>query len=338
MSFRFLVVVALSIVFAWSSPAFAQIKDTGAINVRAVDPDGSALAGVLVSVQGPLGVRAERTGVNGTARLPGLSPGPYTATFVLQGFNDIVREDLRISVGRTVEIVVTMQLASIEETITISGESPVVDIKSTNVGSIYTDDLIDMAPTSSGLWAGVIDHVPGVVTNAVDVGGSESGQQSRFSSRGGSSSQNVYALNGANTTDPHALGASSMYYSISSFEEIGISTGAHDVEVQAPGVVLNMVSKTGSNDWHGGAKIFYEGAGFSARNVTEEQEERGAGVGNPNTILGDLDFQFGGPIIRDRAWFFVDYWNFQVERLMVGLPASEIDDTALKNWTINGTM
>ena len=182
----------------------------------------------------------------------------------------------------------------------------------TNVLSIYTDDLIDMTPTSSGLWAGIIDHVPGVVTNLVDIGGSESGQQSRFSSRGGSSSQNVYALNGANTTDPQAVGASSMYYSINSFEEVGISTGAHDVEVQVPGVVLNMVSKTGSNDWHGAVRTFFEGERFTTNNVTGEQRERGSGAGNPNILLNDLDFQFGGPVKRNRAWFFVDYWNLSL--------------------------
>jgi len=330
--------VALAIT-AWSpDPAIAQIRDSGALSVRVVDVDGALLPNVLVTAAGPLGVRTERTGVNGTARLSGLAPGSYSATFDLQGFRRVVLEKLRISVDRTFEVVVTMELATIEETITISGESPVVDLRSTNVGTVYTADLIDRAPTASGLWAGVIDHVPGVISNAVDVGGSEAGQQSSFSSRGGSNQQNVYALNGANTTDPHALGASSIYYSVNSFEEIGVSTGAHDVEVQAPGVVLNMVSKTGSNDWHGGGKMFYEAEGFSANNVTEEQKARGAGQGNPNAMLGDFDFQFGGPIARDRAWFFVDYWNFRVERLIVGLPPDAIDDTALKNWTVNATV
>jgi hypothetical protein len=328
----------LAVLFTWPLYASAQIRDTGAINVRVTGPGNTLLVGVLVTIEGPLGVRADHTGINGTARLPGLAPGSYIATFALEGFNEVVRKDLRISVGRTIEIVIAMQLASVQETITISGESPVVDIKSTNVLSIYTDDLIDMTPTSSGLWAGIIDHVPGVVTNLVDIGGSESGQQSRFSSRGGSSSQNVYALNGANTTDPQAVGASSMYYSINSFEEVGISTGAHDVEVQVPGVVLNMVSKTGSNDWHGAARIFFEGERFTTSNVTGEQRERGSGAGNPNVLLNDLDFQFGGPIKRNRAWFFVDYWNFKVERRLIGLPPHEVDDTTLENWTINGTV
>jgi hypothetical protein len=129
-----------------------------------------------------------------------------------------------------------------------------------------------------------------------------------------------------------------MYYSIDSLEEIGVSTAAHDVEIQTPGVILNMVSKTGSNDWHGGARIFYENDAFVSTNVTDEQRERGAGEGNPNKMLGDFNGQIGGPIIRDRAWFFIDYWNFNVERFIVGLPADNLDDTRIANWTINGTV
>jgi hypothetical protein len=315
----------------------AQIRDTGAMVIRTVGPDGLALPGVSVLVQGPMGSRAEVTGMNGTTRLPGLAPGTYTATMTMPGFKQVVHEGIEISVGRSFEVIVTMDLAPVEESVTISGESPVVDIRSTNVGSIYTSELIDMSPTASGLWAGVLDHIPGVVTDAIDVGGSEAGQQSRFSSRGGSPTQNVYSLNGANTTDPEALGASSMYYSIDSLEEIGVSTAAHDVEIQSPGVILNMVSKTGSNDWHGGVRFFYENSAFVSSNVTDEQRERGAGEGNPNNMLADFSGQIGGPIIRDRLWFYLGHWNFNVERFIVGLPSNDLDDTRIGNWTLNAT-
>ena len=120
--------VVFAVFFTCPLYASAQIKDTGAINVRVTGPGNTLLVGVLVTIEGPLGVRAEHTGINGTARLPGLVPGSYIATFALEGFNEVVHKDLRISVGRTIEIVVAMQLASVEETITISGESPVVEI------------------------------------------------------------------------------------------------------------------------------------------------------------------------------------------------------------------
>lgn len=355
--------VALTILVTWSQPAGAssagllpaggetsgippgpapspaeQIRDTGALIVRALGPDGMALPGVQVVVKGDLGNRTEYTSVNGSTRFAGLTPGIFSATFTLEGFKEVIHENVRVSVGRTTEVVVMLEFAAVVETVTVSGESPVVDMRSTNVGSVYSNELILYAPTASGLWAGVLDHIPGVVNEAIDVGGSEAGQQSRFSSRGGSPSQNVYSLNSANTTDPEALGASSMYYSIDSLEEIGVSTAAHDVEIQSPGVVLNMVSKTGSNDWHGGAKIFYENEAFVSSNVTDEQRARGAGEGNPNNLLADFSAQLGGPIIRDRAWFFIDFWNFDVERFIVGLPASDLDDTRITNWTTNVTV
>ena len=276
---RGLLVVALAVGvgMAFTTPVLAQGADTGAFQIRVTDPDGSPLPGVAVTVTGPLGSRTEFTGANGTTRFPALQPSPgYQVTFMLDGFRTVIREALRISQGRTVTLTIAMQLAAVEETITVTGESPVVDVKSTNIGITYSDELLDGAPSASGIWAGVLDHVPGVVTDEIDVGGGESGQQAVFSARGTGWDQNTYNINGANTTDPSALGASAFYYSTGSFEEVGVSTGSHDMEVQAPGVVLNMVSKSGSNDFHGGVKYFYETRSFVGNNVSTRRSRRWA--------------------------------------------------------------
>ncbi|MCH7824398.1 MAG: TonB-dependent receptor [Acidobacteria bacterium] len=324
---------------AWSAPVWAQAAGTGAMLARAEDPDGRALPGVLVFLEGPLGTNTQHTGIDGNARILGLAPGFYTLTFSLDGFKTIIRERLRINVGRTIQVTVAMELSSVEETITVTGNSPVVDVRGTTVGSLYTADLISMTPTASGIWAGVLDHVPGVITNEIDVGGGESGQQAGFRAFGSVGNQNQYKINGIAVTDPVATSSSAMaYVSIGSFEEIGVETASHDVEMQGPGVMLNMVVKSGSNDWRGATKIFYENKGMVSNNVDQALEDAGVGAGNPNTLLRDVDVQLGGPILRDRAWFFVDYWNFKVERLLVGVPATDPDDTQLTDWTLNGTV
>ncbi len=324
-------ILAVALTLMWVTPAFAQ-RDTGIIVVRAIDPDGVPLPGVQVVARGPVGTQTQHTGIDGSARFPGLYPGPYTATFTLDGFKTVIREDLIISAQRVTSFDITMGLATIEETVTVTGGSPVVDVKSTDIAALYTDDLIDKTPTASGLWAGVIDHVPGIASS-FDVGGGDSGQQRGFSAWGSERRNNTYNVNGGDTTDPAAVGGSSSYFSVGSFEEVSVSLAAQDIEIKTPGVNINMVVKSGSNDWHAGVKYFYEGEGLVSNNVDAELEAEGVTEGTPNELLSDLDVQGGGPIIPDRAWFFVDYWNFDIRRVVLGL--EERERTKLRDWTLN---
>ncbi|MCH8992249.1 MAG: cytochrome c biogenesis protein CcsA, partial [Acidobacteria bacterium] len=146
--------LAVTLTLAFASPAFAQ-RDTGTMFVTAVDPDGAPLPGVQVVSRGPVGTQTQYTGIDGTARFPGLYPGSgYSATFTLDGFTTIIRDGLSISADRTIAITVTMSVATVEEPITVTGESPLVDVKSTSIGGLYSSEMIDMSPTASGLWAG----------------------------------------------------------------------------------------------------------------------------------------------------------------------------------------
>ncbi|MGD8330815.1 MAG: carboxypeptidase-like regulatory domain-containing protein, partial [Acidobacteriota bacterium] len=323
--------LAVTLTLAFALPAQAQ-RDTGIMNVQAIDPDGAPLPGVMVVARGPVGTQTQYTGVDGTARFPGLYPGNYTATFSLDGFKTIVREGLTIQAQRTTAFSMTMELASVEETVTVTGKSPVVDVKSANIAGLYSDDLIDKTPTASGIWAGVLDHVPGIVSSN-DVGGGASGQQSTPIAWGSESTNNSYNVNGGDTTDPAATGASSSYFSTGSFEEVSVSLASQDIEIRTPGVNMNMVVKSGSNDWHAGVKYFYEGPSLVSSNVDAELEAQGITEGTPNELLSDLDIQGGGPIWKDRAWFFVDYWNFEIQTKVLGL--TETDGTDLDDWTIN---
>jgi len=316
----------------WPRPGFAQ-RDTGIMVVHATDPDGAPLPGAMVVARGPVGTQTQYTGVDGSARFPGLYPGQgYTATFTLDGFTTVERHGLEISAQRTTEFTVTMRLSSIEETVLVIGASPLVDLRGTNVGAAYTDDLIDMTPTASGLWAGVLDHVPGVM-NSLDVGGGESGQQSAPRAWGSQGVNNQYNVNGADTSDPAAIGGAGAYYAVGAFEEVSVSVASQDIETKTAGVVIDMVLKSGSNDWHAGVKYFYESAGLVSNNVDADLEAQGITEGTPNELLSDLDIQAGGPIVRDRAWFFVDYWNFELHKVILGL--EERDRTTLQDWTIN---
>ena len=331
----FVMALAFTLSLGLAGTAYAQGRDTGLAVVHAIDPDGAPLPGVMVVVTGPVGSQTQYTGVAGEARFPGLYPGDgYSATFTLDGFTTIIRDELTVVTGRIIDFTVTMDLATVEETITVTGESPLVDVKSTSVAGLVTSDLLDRTPTASGIWAGVMDKIPGVVAS-FDVGGGDSGQQQVNTAWGSEWRNNSYSVNGGDTTDPAAVGASSSYFSIGSFEEVSVSMAAQDIEIKTPGLNINMVVKSGSNDWHAGAKYFYENADMVSDNVTgvAKFEEAGITVGTPNVLLSDLDIQGGGPIWRDRAWFFADYWNFEVQKRILNL--DEVDGTKLKDTTLN---
>ena len=328
-----MIALAVTLTLGVASNAYAQGRDVGTMVVHAVDPDTAPLPGVMVVSRGPVGQQTQYTGVDGSARFPGLYPGDgYSATFTLDGFTTIIRDGLIVQSGRTIEVTVTMELATVEETITVTGESPLVDVRSTDITGVVTSDLIDKTPTASGLWAGVLDHVPGIVSS-FDVGGGDSGQQSGATAWGSESRNNSYNINGADISDMAAVGASSSYYAIGSFEEVSVSMAAQDIEIKTPGVNINMVVKSGSNDWHAGVKYFYENEGMVSNNVDAALEAEGITEGTPNELLSDLDLQAGGPIFRDRAWFFLDYWTFKITKAVLGL--EERDTTELRDITLN---
>ncbi len=215
-----MMVLAVTLTLGLASTAYAQSRDTGLAVVNAADPDGAPLPGVMVVLRGPVGQQTQYTGVDGSARFPGLYPGDgYAATFTLDGFTTIIRDGLSISAGRAIDFTVTMDLATVEETITVTGESPLVDVRSTNITGLITSDLLDRTPTASGLWAGVLDHVPGLVSS-FDVGGNLSGQQTGARGWGSEGVNNSYNINGGDTSDPIATGASSSYFSTGAFEEV----------------------------------------------------------------------------------------------------------------------
>jgi len=338
--------LVLGVMVLTTVPAQAQSREAGAILVRVLDSSGEPVAGAGVVLWGALGSRSRQTDASGTARFPNLEPGVHVATASRDGWQPVSREGLLVSAGQTLTIRITLSPTPVDETVVVRGESPMIDFTRAWVGANYGAPLIDQAPTAAGLWEGILAHIPGVVIGGFDPGGTDATSEPEFSARGVGFDQNSYNLNGSNVTDLNfspvtgdpEVGRSLMYYSIYAFQEVSVSTGAHDIETQVPGVAINMVTKTGSNDWAGGGKFFYEGESFVARNVDEELEDRGAAEGNPNKFLREIDLQVGGPIVRDRAWFFVDYYTLRHDRLIVGVPADEGNHTELDNWSLNGSV
>ena len=299
---RFVVVL---IAVSLAVPAHAQVQ-TGSILVKAVDPQGAVVPGVTITISSPVLVSGSMTGVTdagGTYRFPSLVPGTYEVKLELSGFQSVVRQGIVVLVGQTTPIEQNLRVATLAETVTVSGQSPTVDTTSANVNVNLSEQLIQGTPGGRDIWALVEAKVPGLVISRPDVGGTSGGLQGTFSARGTNSSQNTSFLNGVNVGDPAAIGAAGFYYDFDAFDDIQVSTGAHDITVPTSGVFLNMITKTGGNRWQGGPTFTWTGQQLQARNDTSPtlQAYGFRPNGNTSDFVSDINFSAGGPLRANLA-------------------------------------
>jgi hypothetical protein len=300
---------------------------TGSISGTVRDATSQVLPGVSVTLEGPSLVTAQVTTSSdaGLYRFINLPPGTYDIRAELSGFQTITLQEIRVDIARNTPVDISMQLATVAETVTVIGESPLVDVKSTVTGASFDEALLAEVPSARDVWSVLEHQAPGVTTNRLDVGGSETGLQALFSARGTAWQQNSYYLNGVNVTCPAALGASGYYYDFDSFEEIQVATGSHPASVNAPGVFLNMVTKTGGSEFHGGGTFYFQNDATQGDNLTDELRAAGASRGGFD-YLSDANAQLGGPIVKDRSTFYFSWRDERVHRFVSGFPEVESTD------------
>jgi hypothetical protein len=228
-----------------------------------------------------------------------------------------------------------LEITTIQETVTVVGETPVVDLKSSTISTNFTVDMLQKIPSARDPWV-LMEMTPGMVMNAQNVGGSRSGQQSRGYAYGSMSDQTQYNLDGVQVTDAAAAGATAMYFDFDSFSEISVETGAHSVDIQSSGVVLNMITKSGGNSFSGGISVYGQIDSFQANNIPDTPEYEGVGSGNPLDYLYDYGADFGGPLLKDKLWFYTAFRRTEINRFLIGYevngePGTEYSD--LKHWT-----
>ncbi len=337
------VVLFLAVLLAAAAPAFAQggAGSTGTILGQVSDESGGVLPGVTVSATSPslMGVRTVVTDASGSYTLAGLPAGEYAIVFDLPGFQKVTRQGIRITVGFTAEVPVKMGVQSLEETVTVSGESPVIDTVATRVQTNFTRDQLSSLPNSRDLW-GLLAATPSVVLNRVDVGGSTAGTQTTYFAYG-YSGQNRPLVEGINTTE--GTSAAGFYLDYGSFEEVFIGAAANSAEMPVPGVLSQFVSKSGGNRFSVNLYYDFETEGLQGTNLTPEQITPAPGVQafrdeKANRLTGyyNLNLGVGGPVVRDKLWFFGAYMRQQNE--VAQPPSGQIlDGTIFKTLLFNYT-
>ena len=299
-------------------PSLAFAQGTLAGTVR--DQSGGVLPGVTVEASSPALIEKVRTAVTdgaGQYRIPGLNPGTYSLTFTLSGFNIARREDIELSGTTTLTIPIEMRVGALAETITVSGETPVVDVQTTSRETVLSADIVAAIPGNRSVGT-LLNAVPGLVVN--DGALAASPTMTFFAARGGPINEGRMAINGMTIAAPFNGGGVSTYILDSvNVDEVAVSVAGGLGESDIGGPVMNLVPRSGGNTFRGQA--FVNNAGDWSRGNNLNDELRAVGIRETPGIINSYDasVSYGGPVKRDRLWFFGSYRNLETAAAVPGV-------------------
>jgi len=316
--------LALSVGAVTASAQISPAHITGTVK----DAQGAVLPGVTVTATSPalLGKQTVVTEANGDYRFPNLSAGTYTLSFELQGFQTFKRENIALSTAQTLSVDATLQVATLQESVTVISESPVVDTKSTSVGYVQTTAQLIGVPTSTDLW-GALAQTPGIRMGGVDVGGSHKSQQSNYEAYGVRNQARV-VNDGVDTTE--GSGGAGFYQDYFAQNEVAVSAAGGDVTMNTPGAAIVASVKSGGNKFSGLENMTYEPGKWVGSNLDSATRSRGF-TGQPNLKFWETHLDLGGPIATDKAWFYASYNHFTINKAISGVNQSLATDLGLFN-------
>lgn len=328
-------ILALVILLGVATHAHAQATNTGSITGAVTDTSGAILPGVTVTASGPalMTPLVAVTSAQGQYRFPSLPPGTYVVRFELPGFSSYRREGVTVNIGFNAQINQQMAVAAVSEEVLVSGAAPVVDTKNTNIQTTITQQMLKDMPNARDIWS-VIGQAPGFTVSNFDVGGSRAGTQTGYTAFGTSGQVRVQ-VDGVNTTE--GTGGAGFYYDYGSFEEVQLGTDGNDASATTPGLQLNAIIKSGSNRFKGDLYYDYENKHLQATNITDALQRVGAGTGTRILAYRDPNFSAGGPIKKDKMWYFASIRDQRTGTTVSGFPVEKPSDfffeTRLTNYT-----
>jgi hypothetical protein len=291
--------------------AFAQSAIAGIVK----DTSGAVLPGVTVEAASPALIektRAVVTDGSGAYKILDLRPGVYSITFSLQGFSTLVRPGIELAANFTAPMNAEMKVGGLEETLTVIGGSPVVDVQSASRRDSLARDVIDALPTGRNFQtAGAV--IPSVTMGKFDVGGNSAMQTGNVLMAAGSQAgDTTEEVDGMGINSSLSTGSNvPVYMNDEAYEEHVYTIVGGAADVQTPGVKINLIPKTGGNEFHGSGFALFANTSFQATNISPAQAAA-QGVLSAARLdkLWDYSGSLGGRIIRDRLWFFESVRNW----------------------------
>jgi hypothetical protein len=297
---RWICLALISVGVLTAAPARAQ-QGGSAIRGRITDEQQGLLPGVAVTITHMENgtIRETVTGNDGTYLVPSLVPGPYRIAAQLEGFSRLLRDDLVLRIGSTLQVDLVLRVGSMQENVTVTAEAPQVDLTSAQVGGAVTTGEIENLPSGSRNFTGLVGLLPGVVYNQAGDSSSDS-----VTINGQHGSGVVYLMDGGSNNDDLRGGSAGAQARppLEAIQEFQVVTNQFDAEYgSATAGVVNAVTKQGTNTWHGSAFGFFTDSSMTAKDIFVEQD---ADLEKPETRKSQYGGTFGGPIVRDRMHFF----------------------------------
>src|SRR5215467_8341990 len=304
-----------------SGSAFAQSTLAGVVK----DSSGGVLPGVSVEAASSVLLEKTRTAVtdgSGQYRIPDLPPGAYEVTFTLTGFSTVKREAVEVTGAGVVSINADLRVGAVAETVTVTGETPVVDVQtSTKKQVVLSNAVIEAIPTSRG-YGNLLAAVPGIQATGLDVSSAVS--TNFFTARGGRGNEGTIQIDGMNVGSAfNGGGVAGFGYPIGEASEIQVTIAGGLGETDRGGPQFNLIPKTGGNTFNGTGFISLAGRWSQGNNLDDTL--RSFGIADvPGLVKNwDANFALGGPIVKDRLWFYNNVRSYGNHQLVPGLYANK---------------
>ncbi|MGE3276282.1 MAG: TonB-dependent receptor [Vicinamibacterales bacterium] len=301
---------------ALPAASYAQLGQTAVLIGVVTDTSGGAIPGATVTVTSPAligGPRVAITGADGGYRFPSLAPGAYRVQVELQGFKTYLQENVRLELGQTITLNPVLDIGTLQESVTVTGEAPIVDTSSSAEQKNLSQEVMEMVPFTNRFGPGAMLLAPGVNPNNYTAYGS------------GGSSSNAYMIDGVDVSDPEG-GTIWVFANHNWIQEVQVIGLGADAEYGGfTGVASNSLFRSGSNVFSGLFETIFENDALTGDNTTPELLDE-----NPDLTPGKTDyitdstFQIGGPIKRDKAWFFTSFQYYRPKTAPAGFPKVEV--------------
>jgi hypothetical protein len=304
----------LSVFVLLPSAAVAQSAITGVVR----DTTGAVLPGVTVEAASPVLIEKVRTGISdeqGRYTIVDLRPGTYTVTFTLSGFNTLKHEGLELPANFTATVNGELRVGALEESITVTGDAPVVDVSTTQRTQVLNRELLDAVPSARN-YSGLAALMPGVRSSNTDVGGNQQMEQIYMTVHGSRQTDTTVQVDGMMLNSLMNNGQVQAYFSDAASSEVSFQTSGVGADVSSGGVRINMIPKEGGNRFSGSAFVGGTDGDWQSTNVTDELRQKGLVSGDRVAHITDFNFALGGPIKRDKLWFFGSWRRISTDEVV----------------------
>ena len=326
--------------------AVGQIATTGRIAGVVTDSSGAAVPNATVALKSTalMAERTTTTGPDGAYLFDLLPLGTYEVNVTSKGFKAFTETGIVLTAGFTATVNPKLQVGEVSDVVRVEGEN-VIDLEGVQTATTFDQTLLQDIPSGRDPWS-TVAQMPGVTSSTFDVAGNNSYQQSAMQVHGSTQAEQIYSYNGLDLNWPGSSGGYTQFYTNhDSFDEFQVVSDNAPASVPIGGIYMNMVTKSGSNELHGQAALYYLTAATQAGVKQPVFQGSPVPTGSPFNMTRDTSASLGGPVMRDRWWLFGSYRRYDLDQRILavtnqaGVPVVDINhqtNTDLRSdWQIN---